>query len=263
MSEWRSGFGQRIVVQQRDVAGVRLPLDAHVGGLPGGQRQVEIMVPGIPVLPPAVEHFLPVDEHLHIARRIEPELVIAGGRRVDGAGPFDELLADDIACRVLARGRGGRLRLGRLRPFRLIVDVLVIDRRFLPLHDFAFAQEVTGGEARLAVLARDLQLLADEGVRLRIAEAGDRIVVPQHAVIARRDDERDGDVHVVLGEFDVLAIVVHLPVLVLAEAVEALVRAAIELLRDCKERLALGRRRREHRCAAFGEDGLARRVTES
>ena len=71
-------------------------------------------------------------------------------------------------------------------------------------------------------------------------------VVPQHPVIARRDQERHGDVHIVLGELHVLAVIVHLPVLVLAEAVEALVGAAVELLADGEEGLTLlGHRAKE------------------
>ena len=61
------GVGQRVIVVERDVAAVGVPLDADVDRLPGGELGVEIVVEGVPVLPPAVEDFLAVDEDLGIA----------------------------------------------------------------------------------------------------------------------------------------------------------------------------------------------------
>jgi hypothetical protein len=49
----------------------------------------------------------------------------------------------------------------------------------------------------------------------------------------------------VLGELEILAVVVHLPVLVLTEAVEPLVGAAVELDACGQPRLALDRHRRQ------------------
>ena len=51
-----------------DATNAELPGD--VRRLAGPQLDVEIMVPGIPVLPPALEHQLAVDEDLRVARRI-------------------------------------------------------------------------------------------------------------------------------------------------------------------------------------------------
>ena len=97
---------------------------------------------------------------------------------------------------------------------------------------------------------------------MRVAETGDRWIVPQQAVVSCRDQEGDRDVHVVLGEFDVLAVVIHLPVLVLAEAEQALVGASVELLVDRVERDAVDRHRSEGSGSTFREIDLARRVGE-
>ncbi len=75
------GLGPRIVVEQGDIARIGLPLDADVGGAAGGELEVEIVVPGVPVLAPALQHLAAVDEHLRIMGRIEPEAVEAARLR--------------------------------------------------------------------------------------------------------------------------------------------------------------------------------------
>src|SRR5690606_33502745 len=72
-------LGQRIGVLERDVALVRLPLDPQLDWLTCFKVQLEVMVPGVPILSPAGEYFLSIGEDLHIARRIEAELVGAAG----------------------------------------------------------------------------------------------------------------------------------------------------------------------------------------
>ena len=66
LTEWRSAGGQRIGVIERDVTLVRPPFDAQLDRLARGQRQLEVVVPGIPVLPPALEHFCSVGINLNI-----------------------------------------------------------------------------------------------------------------------------------------------------------------------------------------------------
>src|SRR3546814_13875138 len=93
-----------------------------------------------------------------------------------------------------------------------------------------------------------------------IAEAADPVIVPQQPVTLGRDHEGDRDVHIVLREFDVLAIIVHLAVLVLAAAVESLAGAAIELLADGDIALPFDRLGGEGAARRFGEHRLALRV---
>ena len=257
------GRGERIVVEQRDIACVRLPLDPHRDALALGHRQVEVRVPGIPVLAPAVEHFLAVRKHLEIARAVELELVHAAdvGRHV--AGPHNLLRLDRVTRGVLATGRGDRLRLGGGGPLGLILDILVVDRRFLLRHRQPIAEIILRGEAGLA-LARHLQAIgAHQRIGPWVTEAGDAVVVPQQPVVARRDDERDGDVHVVLREFDVLAVVIHLRILMLAEAVQPLIGAAVELLRGDDERLAIRGGGKECGVRRLLEHDLASRIEEA
>ena len=59
-----------------------------------------------------------------------------------------------------------------------------------------------------------------------------RGVVPEQAVAARGDDERDGGLRVALHELQLAALEVEVRLLVLAHAPEALVRVRLEALRD-------------------------------
>ena len=70
----------------------------------GGHRHVEIVVPGGPVLAPAIEHQLAVDVQLEIAAAVELELVHAGLRGFERAFPGHRLVRKDIRRRA-----GGRL----------------------------------------------------------------------------------------------------------------------------------------------------------
>ena len=243
---------QRIGVLERDVTLVGLPLDAQLDRLALDKIQLEVVVPGVPVLPPAAEHFLVVGEDLCVARRVEAELVRAAGLRVEAAGPDDALGLHRVAGGVLAGGGGDGLRFRLLGPARLIADVLVVDRLLGPGQHPLGAEVVVG-------LPPGCELL----VRLRIADARDRGVVPQHAVAARRQQVGHGDRHVVLGEFDVLAVVVHLAILVLAEAVEPFVGATVELDTGGEPGLTFegDRRQRAGRCV-FVEQQLAGRVVD-
>ena len=59
--------GLRAVVIECDVAAVGVPFDADVDRLSSRELGVEIVVEGVPVLAPAVEDFIAVDEDLGIA----------------------------------------------------------------------------------------------------------------------------------------------------------------------------------------------------
>ena len=233
------GRRKRVVVEERDIAGVRLPFDPDVDGLARGHRQIEVMIPGVPVLPPAVENQLPVRVELEIARCVELELVKAALLRRQRGAPDDAFLPRRVARRVLPAGGGDRGGLGLGGVVLLVADILVVDLRLVAREDEPVAQIILRGEARAAVGPDHLELvLAHEAVWLRIAEAGDRVIVPQQPIVPRRDDERHRDVHIVLGEFHVLAQIVHHPLLVLAEAVESFGGPAVELLADAEQLLA-------------------------
>ena len=67
-----------------------------------------------------------------------------------------------------------------------------------------------GEAAFLAGRVADLEVARRKTVGLRVADARDAVVVPEHAVVARRHHERHADVHVVLRELDVFAVEIHL-----------------------------------------------------
>src|SRR5690606_24859975 len=74
--------------------------------------------------------------------------------------------------------------------------------------------------------------LADLAQAARIAVAGDRIVVPEDAVAAARDQVGNRLVDVVLEQLHVAAPEVHPALLVEAGAVQALVAGGLEALAD-------------------------------
>ena len=92
-------------------------------GCPPACRR-EILVPGGPVLPPAIQHQLVVDEHLEVAAAIELELVLTGERRLHRAFPGHSLVGKDVRWRT-----GGRFLRHQqfLRPVETVADVLVVD----------------------------------------------------------------------------------------------------------------------------------------
>src|SRR5690606_36823183 len=97
---------ERVGVLERDVALVPLPLDAQVDGFAFGQLELEVVVPGVPVLPPAAEHFLPVGEDFGVARGVEAELVGAAFLRREAAGPYHALGLHCVAGGVRTGGGG-------------------------------------------------------------------------------------------------------------------------------------------------------------
>ena len=60
-------FGPRVTVQKRDVTGIRNPLDPHLVRLAGCELQIEIVIPRIPILSPAIKNLAAVNEQLEIA----------------------------------------------------------------------------------------------------------------------------------------------------------------------------------------------------
>jgi len=219
---------QRIVVQQRDIAVLRNPFDSHIDRLASLHHHVEVLVPGGPVLPPTIQHQLAADVHLEIAAAVELELVQSGKRGLDAAFPGDGLVWKDVGRRA-----GGRLFRHQqfLRPVEAVADVLVVDVLLDALEfELAFDGVTRGEAALLACLVADLEISRCESIRLRIAEARDRVVIPQHAVVAARHHERHADIHVVLRDLDVLTVEVHLRVLMLAHAEEGFVAGRVESL---------------------------------
>src|SRR5436305_9401284 len=100
------GFGARVVVKQRNIATVRVPFDPKMVRLSRGKLQIEIVIPGVPVLTPAVEHFAAIDEHFRVARGIEAEAVQPARAWDDRAGPLD--LEDGYRHAIVNGARTGR-----------------------------------------------------------------------------------------------------------------------------------------------------------
>ena len=72
-------FGQRLPLGDLDAEQLRdeRPMTDRVlkADKPGGELQIKIMVPGIPVLPPTIERLTAIDENLEIARAVQAEAV--------------------------------------------------------------------------------------------------------------------------------------------------------------------------------------------
>jgi hypothetical protein len=167
---------QRIVVQQRDIAVVGNPFDLDGRGNAGGHLHVEVVVPGGPVLTPAIELELPVDVHLEIAAAVELKLVIASLIGFQRAFPGHRLVGQDVRRRA-----GGRLfaREQFLRPVEPVTDVLVVDVLFDTLEFELSVDRVARGEtAFLARRIADLEIARCIAIRFRVTEARDAVVVP-------------------------------------------------------------------------------------
>src|SRR5690606_33483882 len=251
------GFGQRIVVEQRDVAALGNPLELEPDRRARLHRHFDIVIPRVPVLPPAIEHQLAVEVHLEVAARVHAKLVYAVLRAFERSFPGHRLVVQDVR-----RGTGrGLLCLERfLRPREAVANVLVVDVLLDALQLQLAVDEVARREAALfSVRVAALEIAGSKPVRLRIADARDAVVVPQDAVVACRDDEGYGDTYVVLGELDVLAVEVDLSVLMLPGTIERLVRAGIETPRDAERGLLARGLRKKHVAVGILEtDGTVR-----
>src|SRR5512138_88159 len=101
------------------------PFDAQAHRLARGHFDVEVVIPGIPVLPPTVERLLAVDEQLEVVADVELEAVHAAHVRHHRALPHHRLAFDIL--RLGARARY-LLRIEQLlRPIRQVLDVLIVD----------------------------------------------------------------------------------------------------------------------------------------
>ena len=248
------GPGHWIVVQQADIAAVRVPFDADLVLLARRQGGAEVVVPGVPVLPPAVDDQLAIDKDLGVVAGIELEGVSAGLVGLDLAFP------DDL---LVPHRRLGRRIDGFCRPARQVLQEAIVDVLLDPA-DLQLAADIVAGReaARLAAGVKDLQVARGYVIGDRIAEPGDGVVVPQQAVTLAGQQHRHRDDAVILQQLHVLAVVVHLAVLVLAQAVEGLVRARIELLANLVEVLTLDLHRDEGAAVALAEHQLAGGVAE-
>ena len=74
-----------------------------------------------------------------------------------------------------------------------------------------------------SVLVIQLEHIPQLGIIVRIAETAERIAVKKHAVIFVGNDERNGNLRVVLEEFFILSLVIELIRLVLSQSVESLI----------------------------------------
>src|SRR5690606_35328546 len=220
---------QRIAALQRDVGRLdAIPLDAQVVLLPGLEVQRELVVPGVPVLAPAVDHQLAVDIQLRV-------LAVEERKRVPAIAPgldlsFPEHVAASTRREVLALFRKC-LESGD----ELVVDLFLAPREL----DIAVDRIGRGQRAGLAVLVVQRHHLANLAQAAWIAVAGDRVVVPEDAVVAARGEVGDRIVDVVLEQLDVAALEVHPALLVQAGAVQSLVIVRLEALADAVVRPAV------------------------
>src|ERR1043166_3636563 len=91
------------------------------------------MVPGVPILAPAIEYLAAVDENLEIAGTIEPESVLPPGTWDDRAFPGHVQSGHRL------------LHVRRARPSRpavQVLEILQLDGRFLPRRDRLAARNV-------------------------------------------------------------------------------------------------------------------------
>ena len=244
--------GQRIAMQQRDVRRLdAVPHQLHLVALAGLHLQRELVVPRVPVLAPAVQHQLAVDVELGILAVVQREGMPPVAARGDLAFPHH--VAAAALGQVLARGR----------EVRQVLDVLVVHFAFATLDHLPAVDGVARGQrARPALGVEQVQRRAQRLQAARIAVAGDRVAVPQDAVVARGDEIGNRLVDVVLEQFDIAALEVHPALLVQAGAVEGLVFRRFETLADGVVVLALDPGRREGACA-LGQQRLAGGIEEA
>ena len=109
-------------------------------------------------------------------------------------------------------------------PFRFIVEGI-----FLADHRVAFGWNIGRSQATFAAIGSIyLEFLIQLPVRQRITPAAQGIVVYEDSVVAAADDERHGNLGIVLVEFLVPALVVELEGLLLPKAIESLPFRGIE-----------------------------------
>src|SRR4051794_15928730 len=153
-------------MEKGDVPALRFPLDADLVRL-GVKLDVEIVVEGVPVLPPPVERLVAVDEHLRITGRVESEAVEPSARGCYFGGPGD-LQARNVVATV------GRSSAGR--PVFTVLQILKVDHWLLPGRDDLPIDRVSGRPAARAIWAGDVQSIARaarERVGAGIAKARD------------------------------------------------------------------------------------------
>jgi hypothetical protein len=209
-------------MQEGEIPAFAIPHQPNRQRLARAHPHAEIAVPGIPVLPPGIDQLAPADPELLAVAAIEREGVQSTALRLDLPRP------DHLHPRQLHERAGERGRIVAVPGEVLVVDItLGALEHELPV-DVVARREPSLLPLRVEEDEALRELLPGAGV----AEARDRVVVPEDAVIAARDDERHRDVHVVLGERHILAPVVDQPFLVLPEPVERLARRIGELLAD-------------------------------
>ena len=153
-----------------------------------------------------------VDIDLLIAAVVMTEVVFAGHTRHDLALEGHLCLIERVFGQVT----------GRSKVFE--VDAVLTTDECLLAWCAVGAGEGTGD----TILVVEVEELGQLAVVLWIAEAHQRIAIDKHTIVAARDDERHGDLGVVLEKLLVLALVVPIVGLMLAKAVECLVGRAFE-----------------------------------
>ena len=196
---------------------VRLPFDADGRAdalLQMGRELVAVGVPGR--APAARHHLLPADRSLLEAGIILDEIVVARLGRLDPA------LIDHLGPIELDLGQ--------------ILDqglVLVIEGIFPLDQRLALDGHIGTGQGTFhAVLIVKFEGFAQLAVRRGIAPARQRIGIEKQAITARRNDEGNAHLGVVLEEFFVPPLVVEFAGLVLAETVERFFRIGLEARAD-------------------------------
>ncbi len=197
---------------------VGLPLDLDGHTLSGLEIDAEFVGIGVPGSAPALgDYFLAVDGYGDVARVVEYELVFAR------LGGFDVAFIFHMAARVVEILREIDHMLELLAYEMLEVDgVLALHylRSVGPLGSVGACQR-----AFLAILVINLEHLAELAVGLGVAEAAQRIAVPEDAVVVGRHHEGHRHLGIILEKFFVASLVVEFVALMLTESVDALLVA--------------------------------------
>ena len=200
---------------------VRVPFNPDRGTFPGLQMFDELIAVRIPGrTPPAGHHFFSADFGL-----LEPGIIL-DKMVVTLMWCFQPALIDHL--RALQRD----LRQVPDGPF-ILEEQAVFPTDHGPGHQARThpAAHVGAGQSALStVLIIEFKHLAQLAVRLRIAPAAQRIRIEQQAVTSGGNHERNAHLGIVLEQFLAAALVVELPGLVLAQAIERLVLAADAIL---------------------------------
>ena len=237
---------------QAEVGNTAVGLPEHLDGLALADLEMDLVAEAVRVpgrTPAAGHHFFSTDLGALETGVILGEIVITGHRSLEFSLIFHES--------ALER------QLGQVADPALVTIV----QGLLPLDELVSAGRMVGSRQRAfhTVLVIELEHVAQVLIRLGVAPTAPGVGVEQKAVALGRDDERDADLGIVLVELLIESLVVEFARLLLAEAVEGLVRGRVEHDASRVSFLALDLDGCEGHLAAFsgGQERLARGIREA